>query len=584
MRKLTLLFFLSINAFAGTASISSAFKLSKDSIIKENRNFSQILARNLELFQKRLPRIIRPWAEFEKTGSISMTMNGAYSSKNIKKSIVHYASKVSNIILIDEYSNSVKKTEENFNQNYKNIISQENQVKYVANKKSGNETSFWNRDNSILPVLIEDKDGRTSYFGIKPKYYHKFNGFYKLNKILGIETELMGVYFEGGNFTVDAEANCLMINNQMTSAISDLVFKTFLGCKRIIRLEDYKIGIGHVDEQVKFLSNDHIITDNELYAETLRSYFPYKKITLFPKAIGNYSNSKNKYATYINSIIVNGLLFTPVYGTKNDEKAIKLYEDAGLRVFPFIANSLLFGEGSLHCFSMNYPSTDAFNSNTSEMKSNSDSEWTDWRNTSSCSKSCGGGFQEQLRFCNEHNCKSIFEKQSISCNEQACPNLDGGWSKWKQTRACYDGYKENLSEIWSRRCDSPRVSGSGLDCQGKSNVEYKCPGPVYDPNEIIKIDHNLKSFKKSKGFRYELTISVKASHHKLVPIRCTIKVRTKKNKNSYLEVKSSSILINPKLTLESEVKVEGLKKKGKLDYLFKIDSCHYQKRTRHYFE
>lgn len=98
MKKITLLFFISIGALAGTASINSSFRLSRDEIIKENRSFSQKLARNLESFRKRLPKIIRPWAEFEKTGSISMTMNGDYSSENIKKSIVHYASKVSNII------------------------------------------------------------------------------------------------------------------------------------------------------------------------------------------------------------------------------------------------------------------------------------------------------------------------------------------------------------------------------------------------------------------------------------------------------------------------------------------------------
>ena len=110
-------------------------------------------------------------------------------------------------------------------------MSEGNKVNFVHNKKSRKETAFWNRDNSILPVLIEGNDGKLGYLGIKPKYYHGFNGFYKLNKILGIETERMDVYFEGGNFTVDKEANCLMINNQMTSAISDLVLKLFLDAK-----------------------------------------------------------------------------------------------------------------------------------------------------------------------------------------------------------------------------------------------------------------------------------------------------------------------------------------------------------------
>ena len=264
----------------------------------------------------------------------------------------------------------------------------------------------------------------------------------------------------------------------------------------MIRLKDYKIGIGHVDEQVKFLSNDHVITDNETYAETLKSYFPHKKVTLFPKAIGNYSSRKNKFATYINSIIVNNLLFMPIYGTKYDKQAIELYKEAGLTVFPFMANTLLYGEGSLHCFSMNFPSTSILSSNITEINNYSDDEWTDWKNTSQCSKACGGGFQNQLRFCNDLSCNKIFEKQRVRCNEEACPDIDGGWGEWKQNRSCTDRWKSNLTEIWSRSCDSPRVSGNGLDCQGKSKVEYRCPGPVYNPYEKIKAVHQLKSSKK----------------------------------------------------------------------------------------
>lgn len=273
----------------------------------------------------------------------------------------------------------------------------------------------------------------------------------------------------------------------------------------------------------------------------------------------------------------------PIYGTKYDKQAIELYKEAGLTVFPFMANTLLYGEGSLHCFSMNFPSTSTLNSNITEINNYSDDEWTDWRNTSQCSKVCGGGFQKQLRFCNELSCDKIFEKQRVSCNEEACPDIDGGWGEWKQNRSCTDRWKSNLTEIWSRKCDSPRVSGNGLDCQGKAEVKYRCPGPVYNPYEKIKAVHQLKSSKKIKGNRNQLSISLKANHDQLVPIKCTVKFKTKKNKKSYLEVCTLSLLINPKSAYEAEIQIEGLKKKGKFAYSFEIDSCEYQKRTKHYF-
>jgi hypothetical protein len=97
--------------------------------------------------------------------------------------------------------------------------------------------------------------------------------------------------------------------------------------------------------------------------------------------------------------------------------------------------------------------------------------WSDWVDSGSCDKTCGGGIREQVRSCtnplpgtNGADCVGS-ATQFISCNEQACP-IDGGWSEWWNSGPCING---NVAQ--TRSCSNPSPSYGGAECIG-SNIQY----------------------------------------------------------------------------------------------------------------
>ena len=61
------------------------------------------------------------------------------------------------------------------------------------------------------------------------------------------------------------------------------------------------------------------------------------------------------YETYVNSLLINGTLFLPVFANSNDDKAIAIYQSLGLKVIPINSTQLSKMQGSIHCMTMNYP-------------------------------------------------------------------------------------------------------------------------------------------------------------------------------------------------------------------------------------
>jgi agmatine/peptidylarginine deiminase len=118
------------------------------------------------------------------------------------------------------------------------------------------------------------------------------------------------------------------------------------GCLKTIRLP-YIRGIGHVDETLKFMDDTTILTDEKRYKETLEDHG--FTVHMLPRA-------DKRYETYANSLLINGTVFVPIFGEKNDKKALDIYRSFGLKVFG-INSSILSnrGKGSLHCITMTYP-------------------------------------------------------------------------------------------------------------------------------------------------------------------------------------------------------------------------------------
>ena len=127
----------------------------------------------------------------------------------------------------------------------------------------------------------------------------------------------------------------------------DGLFKDHYGCQELTRLPFLK-GIGHADESVKFVSDFEVLTDEPRYVETLEA--KGYKVTLLPRP-------NRKFETYVNSLIINGVVYVPIFDQSQDEEALEVYRQAGFEKVIGINSERLSndGKGSIHCITMTYP-------------------------------------------------------------------------------------------------------------------------------------------------------------------------------------------------------------------------------------
>ncbi|XP_028517673.1 coadhesin isoform X2 [Exaiptasia diaphana] len=114
------------------------------------------------------------------------------------------------------------------------------------------------------------------------------------------------------------------------------------------------------------------------------------------------------------------------------------------------------------------------------------SSWSRW---SSCSRTCGRGYQYRPRTCTNprpqyggRDCRRLgLARQRKQCNERPCP-VNGGytpWSSWSRcSRTCGGGKQQR-----SRYCTNPRPKHGGIDCRELGNEsrdckKQSCPGLV----------------------------------------------------------------------------------------------------------
>lgn len=285
-----------------------------------------------------------PFYEFDKTGYLLMSdddFNGMAS--DMKRIIAENLPSNAKLIVYTQSTN--KSYQQQLHSTYSRYMPKDRLI--ILEVPRSGFSDFWTRDNTPVPV---SQNGQFAL--VDAKYYYDFEPDAFLSKLFNGTLLAHNYYYEGGNFTANSRGECLVVNRKAgrsdTAAIPDDVFKAKYGCKTLTRFK-YLKGIGHSDEVVKFMSDDIVVTDTAEYVQILeRAGY---QVHLLPEAEYNYE-------TYVNSLIVNNVLYVPVFGEQNDQRALKVYRDLnlGYKIVPINSRDLSTqGQGSIHCITMNYP-------------------------------------------------------------------------------------------------------------------------------------------------------------------------------------------------------------------------------------
>lgn len=277
----------------------------------------------------------RPYSELEEVGYLFFSSNMNYNSRVAKHAMAkNLPSDVTLVIFAEPGSDASR-----IRRDYQGLIEPE-RLKIVELEDAS--SGFWTRDGFPVPIWGTDKGMNL----VGARYYHGFEPDQAVSSWFGGRLSEHRYYFEGGNFVTNDRGDCLTIDNDLAKDIPEGVFKDMYGCQKLVRFPHIK-GIGHADESLKFVSSDTVITDSPVYEKTLiqNGY----KVVLVPRP-------QRKYETYINSLLVNGTIYVPIFNQAKDDEALQVYRNAGFNVIPVetiqLANN---GLGSIHCITMTYP-------------------------------------------------------------------------------------------------------------------------------------------------------------------------------------------------------------------------------------
>lgn len=327
-----------ILAFAGFilfaadgAAAPKKWDLSRDEVrlIQEHQSRARLQTLN----RRDVPA--RPFSELDQAGYLFMNAGFDFDSRLAKQALAkHLPGDVTLVLFVSPGS-----SREAVLRHFRDVIAPERvRVVEVEDANRG----FWARDGLPVPALA--MSGGLEL--IDARYYHYFEPDALFAQWFQSRLLKHDYYFEGGNFMANDRGDCLTVDNDTSSRIPEAVFHDYYGCKRVVRLP-FEKGIGHVDESVRFLTSDTVVTDSAKY-ETLLNELGFKVVRL-PRPL-------QRYETYVNSLLVNGTIFVPIYDESKDEEALSIYRRHGLNVVG-IPTRILSNEGlgSIHCITMTYP-------------------------------------------------------------------------------------------------------------------------------------------------------------------------------------------------------------------------------------
>ncbi|GAC1446811.1 MAG: hypothetical protein NVSMB56_09050 [Pyrinomonadaceae bacterium] len=199
---------------------------------------------------------------------------------------------------------------------------------------------------------------------------------------------------EGGSIDVNGAGlaltteQCLLNPNRnpkLSRVEIERQLKIFLGVEKVLWLGEGIVGDdtdGHIDDIARFVAEDTIVcaleedSRDENYKLLLENYERLKRMTdtrgrnlniitlPMPDAILVEDENDNTRdarlpASYANFYIANKVVLAPVFGHKNDARAIEILQSLfkTRRIVPINCEPLVWGMGTIHCITQQQPQT-----------------------------------------------------------------------------------------------------------------------------------------------------------------------------------------------------------------------------------
>jgi hypothetical protein len=213
----------------------------------------------------------------------------------------------------------------------------------ATDDSENNRNGFWARDAFPMPVL--DAETKTASL-VAHQYFRPFDSFKTIASAVQGQMMERPEVFVGGNLLADRQGHCFSVDSERLFDLGAAEIQEMFGCVSV-HILDYLAGIGDVDEVIKPLGENIMLTNQTRYVDQLKE-LGYQVVML--PAI------EDSFRTYLNSLVVGSTVFMPSYGGSEDVIAQKVYEGLGFRVVPirsvFLSDRL---NGSVHCQTMAYP-------------------------------------------------------------------------------------------------------------------------------------------------------------------------------------------------------------------------------------
>lgn len=286
---------------------------------------------------------VRPYAEYERANFLVMSAGLDYQTKEIKRAILTNLPEGVTVILPFKSESERAEIEQ--------ALGAELQGKAEFLRTPIIGETLWARDSMPFPLLEEGK-----LLLVDSPYSGKFEPDSRIAERLGAGLRHQAKEFEHGNLAANRRGDCIVVKDNFANLMEDSVFENSFACRKILRLP-FVSGIGHADEVVKFLADDLVLTDHPEWISRFQDMglravaLPKAKL---PDELARRGVMPQR--SYVNSLLINGTVFVPVFGLDTDDEALAVYRAQGLKVVAipsaYVAD---YGGGALHCLTMTYP-------------------------------------------------------------------------------------------------------------------------------------------------------------------------------------------------------------------------------------